>query len=60
MKVVDLPLEDKPLMTTKQINQFIEYLTISAKLNWTYFNELKAKGFTEEQALELVKVFKIH
>lgn len=60
MNVVDIPTETKPLMTTKEIKQFTEYLLLLAKLNWTYFNELKDKGFTEEQALELVKVFKIN
>ena len=59
MNVVDIPKEDKPLMTVKEINKFIEYLSVSAKINWSYFNDLKAQGFTEEQALELVKVFKI-
>lgn len=60
MNVVDIPKEDKPLLTTKQINQFMEYLSVSAKLNWNYYNDLKAQGFTDEQALELVKVFKIN
>lgn len=59
MNVVELDTKDKPLMTVKQITQFMEYLNVSAKLNWSYFNDLKAQGFTEEQALELVKVFKI-
>jgi hypothetical protein len=59
MNIVDIPKEDKPLMTVKEINKFIEYLSVSAKVYWSYFNDLKAQGFTEEQALELVKVFKI-
>lgn len=60
MKVVELDTKEKPLMTMTQINQFLEYLSVSAKLNWAYFNDLKAQGFTDEQALELVKVFKIN
>lgn len=60
MNVVELDTKDKPLMTVKQINQFMEYLNVSAKLNWAYFNDLKAQGFTDEQALELVKVFKVN
>jgi len=59
MNVVELDTKDKPLMTVKQITQFMEYLNVSAKLNWAYFNDLKAQGFTDEQALELVKVFKV-
>ncbi len=30
-------------------------LEIQAQIMWTYFNQLKNEGFTEDQAFELVK-----
>ena len=30
-------------------------LEIQAQIMWSYFNQLKNEGFTEEQAFELVK-----
>jgi len=32
-----------------------ELLGIQAKIMWSYFNQLKNEGFTDEQAFELVK-----
>lgn len=59
MKIVDIGNKDKPLVTSKDIKQLIEYVSVNAQLNWVYFTELKARGFTEQQALEIVKHFKI-
>ena len=30
-------------------------LGIQAEMMWSYYNQLKAEGFTDEQAFELVK-----
>lgn len=59
MKVVEMTTTDKPLMTATQVKQFLEYMAIQAKINWAYFTDLKAQGFTEQQALEIVKNFKV-
>jgi hypothetical protein len=59
MKVVDIGNTDKPLMTTTQLKQFLEFMAIQAQINWSYFNDLKGQGFSEHQALEIVKHFKV-
>ena len=32
-----------------------ELLGVQAKILWSYYNQLKKEGFTDEQAFELVK-----
>lgn len=59
MKVVDIGNTEKPLVTAKDIKQLIEYVSIHAQINWAYFTDLKAQGLTEQQALEIVKNFKV-
>ena len=58
MKVVDINSADKPLMTMKQINDAIEGFKVFAQLNHNYYNSLIEQGFTEAQALEIVKAYK--
>lgn len=58
MKVVDINSADKPLMTLKQLNDAIEGFKVFAKLNHSYYTNLIEQGFTEAQALEIVKAYK--
>lgn len=34
----------------------IELIRIRSKLNWEFYSNLKSAGFSEEQALEIIKV----
>lgn len=58
MNVVDLPKDKKPLMTKKEIDNFIEAQKLFAKASWQYYSSLIAEGFTEDQALKLVMSMK--
>lgn len=58
MKVVDINSAEKPLMTLKQINDAIEGFKVFAQLNHSYYTSLIEQGFTEAQALEIVKTYK--
>jgi hypothetical protein len=46
----------KALRQIRENEKFtIEAVIVIAKMNWQYFQELKGRGFAEDQALELVK-----
>ena len=51
MKVIDLPKKDDLFEMTKALIGL-------AKMNKTYYDSLIKEGFTEAQALELIKSFK--
>lgn len=58
MKVVDIGLSEKPLMTNNQLKEAITAFTYMAEMNWSYFQALKTQGFSEQQAIEIVKSYK--
>ena len=57
MNLVDMP-KQKPMMTKTEIENFLQLQVILAKANMTYYKTLLEEGFTETQALDLVKTNK--
>ena len=48
-------LENAVKMATSIRPDMEELLGIQAKIMWSYYNQLKSEGFTDDQAFELVK-----
>ena len=48
-------LENAVKMATSIRPDMEELLGIQAKIMWSYYNQLKEEGFTDDQAFELVK-----
>ena len=50
-----MALKNAVKMATLVKSDVENLLEIQAQIMWSYFNQLKNEGFTEEQAFELVK-----
>lgn len=58
IREVDFKKESKPIFTAQVVKEIPSSLTYLAKANMSYYKDLRKEGFSEEQALELVKSFK--
>lgn len=56
MKRLEMEMAIKAM--TDNLDLLFQSLTLSAKANHTYFLSLQDAGFTQEQALEIVKAHK--
>ena len=60
MKVVNIPTSKKPLMTEKELSDFIQGHAVFAKVSFAYYTSLVNEGFEPVQALEIIKAHKFY